>query len=74
MEGSGTLLLRSSELDPVESVPVLQMIRTEYQEHDIAASAEVAGTVDAESFLPFHYGRQDDFFVLHGALGTSTSI
>jgi acetoacetate decarboxylase len=63
-EGDGQVTLRSGAHDPIGTVPVLEMRSAVLgQDHSVPRCAPVA-TVDASAFLPYHYGRQDDWLTL----------
>lgn len=58
--GSGTMTLRSTAHDPLGRIKVVRLLSAEYQEHDIIANTQAVGTISAEEYLPFHYGKQDE--------------
>jgi acetoacetate decarboxylase len=62
--GTGTLVLTRGPHDPVDEVDVVA-VREALYTHDVQAPrCEAVATVPAEAFLPFHYGRQDDWLAL----------
>jgi len=63
-EGTGAIVLTGSEHDPVDEVEVVEVQRAIYGEDDTAARSAAVATVAAEKFLPYHYGRQDDWLAL----------
>ncbi len=62
--GEGNLTLRGSVHDPLDEVEVLEVRRAQLGEEWTSARCEAVETVPAEDFLPFHYGRQDDWLAL----------
>lgn len=62
--GSGDVMLRSTPHDLLGRILVKRIVRAEYQEHDILANTEAIASVSAEEYLPFHYGKLDDFSAL----------
>ena len=62
--GTGRLTLRSGLLDPLGDIPVLETRGAAYVEGDIVASARAIATVPADAFLPYAYGRVDDWSLL----------
>jgi acetoacetate decarboxylase len=65
--GAGTVTLGHGNHDPVDEVEVLEIRRTAYGEDESAASCRAVATVPGEAFLPYHYGRQDDWLALDTA-------
>ena len=63
--GTGTVTLRSSEHDPLSEVGVVEVRRAVYGEDDSDARSEAVATVPADEFLPYHYGRQDNWLALN---------
>ncbi len=63
-EGVGAVTLRGTPHDPVDEIEVVSIVGAEYQQHDIVASCRAVDTVPAEEFLPFHYGRTDNYAIL----------
>lgn len=55
-----TVVLRSTPHDPVAEIEVVEIIGAELQRQDLVGETVAAGTVPAEVFLPYHYGRMDD--------------
>lgn len=66
-EGRGRVALTGTAHDPVDEIEVVSVLRAEYQEHDLVARCEPVATVPGEDFLPYHYGRSDDFLALDTA-------
>lgn len=62
--GEGSVVLRGTIHDPLDEVPVRSVLRATFAEHDIEATCEVAASVPAEDFLPYHHGRGDDWLSL----------
>ena len=68
--GTGTVTLGRGVHDPVDEVEVREIRRVVYGEDESAAYCRAAATVPAEDFLPYHYGRQDDWL----AFGTTRHV
>jgi acetoacetate decarboxylase len=62
--GTGSVTLGSGPHDPVGEVEVLEIRRAAYGEDESVAHCRAAATVPGEDFLPYHYGRQDDWLAL----------
>lgn len=62
--GTGTVTLRSGPHDPAGDIPVLEVLGAEYQVHDLRATCVPSDEVPAAEFLPYHFGRQDDWRLL----------
>jgi acetoacetate decarboxylase len=63
-EGDGSVTLRGSAHDPLDSIPVRQVLGANYTECDLIGSCQKVATTPADVYLPFHYGRQDDYSAL----------
>jgi acetoacetate decarboxylase len=63
-EGRGSVTLRGTPHDPVDEIEVVTVLGAEYQQHDIVARCEAVDTIPAHEFLPFHYGRTDNYAIL----------
>lgn len=59
--GTGKIEMRGTANDPVEEIPILEVGDGVFAELDTTARCRVAATVPAEDFLPYHYGRVDDW-------------
>jgi acetoacetate decarboxylase len=68
-EGRGNVVLRGTVHDPVDELEVVSIVGAEYQQHDILATCRAVDTIPAEAFLPFHYGRTDNYAVLDTEAG-----
>lgn len=66
--GTGTVVLGRGPHDPLDEVPVLEVRRAVYAHDEQAPRCDAVARVPAEAFLPFHFGRQDDWLALD-ALG-----
>ncbi len=62
--GRATLRLGHTAHDPYAEVEILQIRGVTYSEGDIYASARSIATVSRETFLPFAYGKVDDWTAL----------
>jgi len=63
--GKGTLTLANTPLDPVGEIKIIKMLHVSYAELDMVARCETLREVDAEAFLPYAYGKMDDFNVMN---------
>jgi acetoacetate decarboxylase len=59
--GEGSIDLRGTVHDPLDELEILSIRRVLYTEDDVTASARPVATVSEEEFLPYHYGRMDDW-------------
>jgi acetoacetate decarboxylase len=64
LEGTGTVVLRGSVHDPLDELPVTEVLGAAYNECDLIASCEAVATTPADVFLPYHHGRHDDWSAL----------
>ena len=63
-QGSGSVVLRGTIHDPLDELPVVSVLRGAYVECDLLARCESIATVAADTFLPYHHGRHDDWSAL----------
>lgn len=66
-EGQGTIALKGGPHDPLDELEVVSVRRAVYCQDDSAAECVAVATVPSERFLPYHYGRQDDWSALNTA-------
>lgn len=64
LEGDGSVVLRGSVHDPLDEIPVRSVTKATYMECDLVGQCEAVATTPADVFLPFHYGRHDDWSAL----------
>jgi acetoacetate decarboxylase len=64
-EGTGSLTLRGTAHDPLDEFPVVEVLRSTYIEGDLSATCRSAGTIPAADFVPYAYGRMDDWSMLN---------
>lgn len=64
-EGTGALKLRGTVHDPLNELDVVSVVRGAYIECDLIAECESVATVPAAEFLPYHYGRMDEWSSLN---------
>jgi acetoacetate decarboxylase len=64
--GTGRVTLTSTAHDPLAEVEVLEVRRAVWLEDDTLARSSAIARVPAEAFLPYHYGRQDDWLTFAG--------
>jgi len=60
-QGTGDLTLRGTVHDPLNDVVPTQILGASYVEADMTASCRELARLDAEQFLPYAYGRMDDW-------------
>jgi acetoacetate decarboxylase len=65
--GTGSIVLRGTEHDPLAEIEIVSVAWASFQEHDIAARCEAVDTVAADQFLPYHHGRADNWLALDTA-------
>jgi acetoacetate decarboxylase len=63
-EGTGTLALQGTVHDPLDEIQVVNVRRATYVEGDLNAQARALTTIPAKQFLPYAYGRLDDWSAL----------
>jgi acetoacetate decarboxylase len=63
-EGAGSVMLRGTVHDPLDELPVRQVVRAAFFEGDLIASCQAVATVPADVFAPYHHGRHDDWSAL----------
>lgn len=63
-EGRGQVRLTGTPHDPLGEVEVAEVLRGAYIEGSLISSCAAAATVPADVFLPYHYGRMDDWSLL----------
>jgi acetoacetate decarboxylase len=64
LKGAGSVVLRGTAHDPLDEIPVRSVVDATYVECDLIGSCEAVATTPADVFLPFHYGRHDDWSAL----------
>lgn len=60
-QGDAVLTLRGTVHDPLDEVAPVQVLSARYVEADMTASCRELATMDAAAFLPYAYGRMDDW-------------
>jgi acetoacetate decarboxylase len=58
-EGTGRIALAGTVHDPLDEIPVREVLRATYFEGDLSATVESAAHIPAATFAPFHHGRND---------------
>jgi len=66
-EGHGRIALSGTVHDPLDEIPIREILRATYFEGDLAATVEVAARIPAAVFAPYHHGRNDDWSALASA-------
>jgi acetoacetate decarboxylase len=64
LEGAGSVVLRGTVHDPLDEIPIRSVEKATYAECDLIGACEAVATTPADVFLPFHYGRHDDWSAL----------
>ena len=62
--GAARLMLRATAHDPLDELPVLDVLGGRYVESDKRATCRAIGTIRAADFLPYAYGRMDNWLAL----------
>lgn len=65
--GTGTVRLRSTPHDPLGDIPVGTTRQAVHQEGDLVPCTRSVATIPAATFLPYAYGRMDDWSMLNTA-------
>ncbi|MBS1879918.1 MAG: acetoacetate decarboxylase family protein [Actinobacteria bacterium] len=68
LEGEGRVDFGGSVHDPLDEIPVAEVLRAAYFEGDLRATVAVAATIPAAAFAPYHHGRNDDWSALATAV------
>ena len=66
-EGTGTVKLRGTAHDPLDELEVVEVKRATYLEGDLFARCRPVARIPAADFLPYAYGRYDDWSLLDTA-------
>jgi acetoacetate decarboxylase len=64
LEGDGSVVLRGTVHDPLDEIPIRSVTKASYMECDLVGACEAVATTPADVFLPYHYGRHDDWSAL----------
>jgi hypothetical protein len=59
--GVATLTLANTTLDPLGEIEILEVLDASYVEADTFSRCEALTRVDARAFLPYAYGKLDDY-------------
>jgi acetoacetate decarboxylase len=59
--GAGTLRFGSTAHDPLGEIPIVRILQAGYYEGDHSTSSQVVAIIPALTFLPYAYGRDDDW-------------
>jgi acetoacetate decarboxylase len=62
--GEGRIALAGTVHDPLDEIPIREVLRATYFEGDLAATVEVAARIPAAVFVSYHHGRHDDWSAL----------
>jgi acetoacetate decarboxylase len=61
---TAALHVRGTAHDPLNELPVLEVLGASYSEGDMAARCRAIGTIPGAEFLPYALGRHDDYTLL----------
>ena len=64
-EGAGSIVLRGTPHDPLNEIEIVKVLRGTYLEGDLIASARNLDRIPAAEYLPYYYGRLDDWSLLN---------
>ncbi len=64
LEGAGSVVLRGTTHDPLDEIPIRAVQKATYVECDLIGACASMATTPADVFLPYHYGRHDDWSAL----------
>ncbi len=59
LEGEGRVRFAGTPDDPLDEIPVVEVVRAGYIEGDMSGRCAAVDHVPAESFLPYHHARND---------------
>jgi len=62
--GAADVHVRGTVHDPLDELPVLEVLGAAYREGDMAATCRAIGTIPAADFFPYALGRHDDYALL----------
>lgn len=62
--GEGAIEIGGTANDPVDEIPILAVGQAAFIELDTTATCRVAATIAADEFLPYHYGRVENWLEL----------
>ena len=65
--GTGSVRLASTPHDPLGDIPIGAVAGAIHQEGDLVPSTRRVATIPADTFLPYAYGRMDDWSILNTA-------
>jgi acetoacetate decarboxylase len=71
--GTGTVVLGHGPHDPLDEIEVLEVRAVDYGQDDSTPHCAPVATVPAAQFLPYHYGRQDDWTALDTTMAMTMS-
>lgn len=73
-EGEGSLSLKGTVHDPLDEIEVIELVRATYIEGDLIASCRSVASIPADDFVPYAYGRLDDWRALDTETTSSRTI
>ena len=69
LEGRGRLALAGTVHDPLDTIPVREVLRATYFEGDLVASTRSVARIPRDVYAPYHHGHNDDWSALATADG-----
>jgi len=63
--GTGSLVLRGTDHDPLDEIEVKEVLGASYLEGDMDSHARSIARIPAAEYLPYYYGRLDDWSLLN---------
>ncbi len=64
---------RSLPPRPLDEIPILEVIGAGYVEGDLSTRCRAAGRIPAAEFVPYAYGRMDDWSLLDTSGGRTAA-
>jgi acetoacetate decarboxylase len=62
--GTATLALANTVLDPLGEIEIVKVLGASYVEADTYSRCQALARIEAEEFLPYAYGKSDDYAAL----------
>ena len=68
-KGKGTLTLGNTVHDPLGEIEIVQLLSASYTEGDIYSRCQTLAQINAAEFMPYAYGKIDDWTALNNEAG-----
>src|SRR5438094_745172 len=68
-KGRGTLTLGNTVHDPLGEIEIVQLLSASYTEGDIYSRCQTLAQINAAEFMPYAYGKIDDWTALNNEAG-----